>query len=57
MNLQISYYVWAPDSKAGDVAQKRQAVLNAHTEWLQARRADGSVGKSSIPFTFPVQSS
>ncbi|KAH9833481.1 uncharacterized protein C8Q71DRAFT_773685 [Rhodofomes roseus] len=42
-NLTLSYYVWAPDSKAGDVVQKRQAILAEHTEWITARRADGSV--------------
>jgi len=43
INLKISYYVWAPDSKAGDIAQKRKAVANEHEEWIQARRADGTV--------------
>ncbi|TFY63538.1 hypothetical protein EVJ58_g3190 [Rhodofomes roseus] len=42
-NLTLSYYVWAPDSKAGDVAQKRQAILAEYTDWHTARLADGSV--------------
>ncbi|KAH9915906.1 uncharacterized protein B0H18DRAFT_1039695 [Fomitopsis serialis] len=41
INLQITYFVWAPDSKVGDVMQKRKAVDSEHNEWMEARRADG----------------
>ncbi|EPS96624.1 hypothetical protein FOMPIDRAFT_88553 [Fomitopsis schrenkii] len=42
-NLQIVYFIWAPQSTAGDVESKRTANFDAHVAWLQARGAEGTL--------------
>ena len=42
-NLRIVYYIWAPQSQAGDVSAKRKANFDEHAAWLKARQAEGTL--------------
>lgn len=52
-NLQIVYFIWAPQSTAGDVESKRTANFDAHVAWLQARGAEGTLRESHLPSLHP----
>lgn len=42
-DIQILYYVWAPNSTAAGVADKRKAHLNEHVEWIKGCAAAGTI--------------
>ncbi|EPS96635.1 hypothetical protein FOMPIDRAFT_1018743 [Fomitopsis schrenkii] len=42
-NLQILYYIYAPNSTAADFAEKSKTHLDEHVVWIKACAAAGTV--------------
>ncbi|KZT65391.1 hypothetical protein DAEQUDRAFT_768866 [Daedalea quercina L-15889] len=56
VTLQITYYVWAPDSKATDAPNRLdQTISKEHAEHFQALRADGLVEHGGAVLTKDMQ--
>lgn len=54
-NLQILYYIYAPNSTAADFAEKSKTHLDEHVVWIKACAAAGTVRKLQTPLSSSLQ--